>query len=224
MTKRFRSSLFLAVLAILSIVLGSDRSVVGSEKPNSQQSSHGNNSPNIIGNNNKVTINVNSPAKLPQPTFHEDSDSVTLVFGATAMTSSLAHLRGNPMRPLDISGFEPVAVGIGDENKIGYYVALWGGEGNPPLEIHNDHFTVRVPTWDRNFSPTAFEVIDENGRPVFQMMRKGETTLIMYGIFAALHNFVALVGPKQTKIEIKNFTLAPIFKYPSWKYPGVYAN
>jgi hypothetical protein len=59
-----------------------------------EQHSSGSNSPNanIPGNENKVTINLNAVASLPQPAFHEDSDSVSVVLGGNPSTQSLVLL------------------------------------------------------------------------------------------------------------------------------------
>jgi hypothetical protein len=114
-------------------------------------------------------------------------------------------------------------------NTIFYDVKLWGGNGKPPVEIKDNRFTVRIPTWDRNFSSNAFEVVDQNGRVVLQMIRKSPNSFSIAGIFGGPTGELIAAGDEgilqnPSSEQLANFLLKPIFKYPSWKYQGQYSD
>lgn len=209
-----------------------------SQSQNKQQSS-GANSPNVIqngngnviqnGNGNRVTINSNTPAVLPQPTFREtksDSVSFSLGNGDTAV-ETMEDLRNGPRTPFRLNGYAPVVLRA--KGSILFYdVTMWGGTGKSPIEVKDNQFTVRVPDWDWNSSPNAFEVVNENGVPIFQLIRKKPNHFVVNGIFPLPRGAVVVAGPKGTigpagRVP-PDFALKPIFKYPSWEYPGRYAD
>ena len=66
--------------------------------------------------------------------------------------------------------------------------------------------------WDRNFSANAVEVVDTNQRPVFQMIRKRANLIQLSGLFVSSKGTVFDVRPAK-----------PLFKYPSWRHLGEYA-
>jgi len=72
---------------------------------------------------------------------------------------------------------------------------------------------VMPPGWDRNFSATALEVVDGRQRPVFQMIRKRSNLIQINGLFVSKSGAVVDVRAEKA-----------LFKYPGWKYPGVYAD
>ncbi len=85
--------------------------------------------------------------------------------------------------------------------------------------------------WDINSSENAFEIAVDGKTPVFQMIRRDENTIEVDGVFnngrdteyvtpeGMLHNPLKPPGSRGSQYK----ALGLIFKYPSWKYPGVYA-
>lgn len=193
-----------------------------------QQESHGANSPNIVGNGNRVTINANTPAVLPQPTFREKADSIYFSLGEHGVTDiqTMEHLRKQPAKPFLFNGYAPVVLRA-KGNVLLYDVTIWGGDGKPPIEVKNNQFTVLVPDWDWNSNPNAFEVVNESGVPVFQMIRKNPNHFVVNGVFPLPGGNVIAAGPDGMGGPYSsvppNFALKPIFKYPSWKFAGQYA-
>ncbi len=108
--------------------------------------------------------------------------------------------------------------------------------------------------WDRNYSSNAFEIVREDGLPVLQVFYKRPNEIQVNGIFVIETNFVfaafgnytefaqnliggnpihIIIGTAQEVIPATNmeqiFTMTfsnqiPIFKYPSWRHLGEYAN
>ncbi len=199
------------------------------KKPDIQQQSKGANSPNIVGNNNTVTINRATPiVHPPQPTFHEKSETVSFSLGERGITAttSIEAIRKNPFKPFDFNGQPLVILSMkGDTLMVDF--KAWNGTGKPPIEVKNNEFTVRVPQCDKNSNADALEVVNANGVVLFQLIRKSSTSIVVNGIFASPLGLI-LAGPDgmlqgARQSDLDHFRLKPIFKYPSWKYPGQYA-
>lgn len=209
----------------------------GDNSPNVNQNSQGANSPNIQqegqnniaqpGNGNTVIINSTPPS----PSFHEktDAEDFNFSFGehGITVTQSIAWIRAHAFVPFLFGSYAPVTVTMKDD-KILFDFRVWGGEGKPPVEVKNNDFTVRVPVgWDRNSSDNALEVVNADSAPVFQMIRKNLTDIVVNGAFPTPTGVIlAGSGPTITGArpeDLRNFHLKPLFKYPSWKYPGQYA-
>jgi len=153
--------------------------------PPNQQESRGNNSPNttVVGDNNTVT--VNSSIKQPSLTFREkpDSETVSFSFGnGMTDTQSVARLRKESYAPFRLGSYTPVTLRM-KGNTLLFDFKVWNGEGKPLIEVINNEFTVRLPDLDKNSNANALEVVNANGIPVFQMIRKTPTHLIVNGVF-----------------------------------------
>ena len=79
--------------------------------------------------------------------------------------------------------------------------------------------------WDRNFDKDAFEVVDENGTPMLQIVYVTDEQIYINGVFQGRKGlyFVSPEGLFKTpdKLEdVKGYPLAPIFRYPSNKNQG----
>jgi len=212
-------------------------SAQGQSQPQNTQQSNGSDNSNVNGNGNivqsgtlnRLVINNNSPAKLPQPTFSEaKSDEVSFSLGEEGVTDTqtMESLRKGTHTPFNLYGYTPVVLRA-KGNVLSYDVTIWGGSRQPPIEVKDNKFTVRVPGWDYNSNGIAFEVVDESGAPIFQMIRKKPNHFVMNGIFPLPNGQLIVAGPNglygSTPSVPAGFSLKPIFKYPSWKYPGQYA-
>jgi len=145
------------------------------------------------------------------------------------MTSgqTIEALKKGPFKPFDFNGYHPVTLQI-KNGVLLYEFKIWGGVGQPPIEIKDNQFTVRVPGSDRNFNDKAFEVVDSQSNPIFQMVRKTPTDFFINGVFPMPNGGLIVAGPDGANLNVASvppgFKLQPIFKYPSWKFPGEYAN
>lgn len=171
-------------------------------------------------------------ARPPDRGFREKPpDKVTFSLGGGGMhtTVSLENLRKSDATPFQLGGFVPVRIYIKDD--VPYCdVTLWGGQGKPPVEVKENEFSVTPPGWDRNFTANALEVVDEKGVPIFQMIRKSQTHYVANGYFV-FPGGIIVATDKGTSMrsnpnrgDVPVGALSPIFKYPSWKYPGKYAD
>src|SRR5208337_3314059 len=175
-----------------------------------------------------------SPTEEPSiEGFHETPDHVTFSLGEGGMTAgyTLKWWRNKPLTPFHFGAYEPITAIIkGDKLLLSF--KLWGGVGQPPIEMANNSFTVHTPPgWDRNSSINALEVVNAEGKPMFQMIRKTPTDIAMNGIFPLPDGQLIIAGPNGSVTTPPNptraaseFSLKPIFKYPSWKFPGQYAD
>jgi hypothetical protein len=195
---------------------------------NTQQSTTGANSPIITGDGNKITINPEP--KVPQG-FHEaipEYSTISIGESAASYTVPTATLNSSPHSVLKIGGTRPLKMHL-KNGAIYCDVAIWEGEGLPSIEISENEFKVRPTGWDRNFTDNAFEVIDSHGKVMFQMIRKTAGHFVAQGMFPMADgglviglNSSILVRPSQDAIDRSH--IEPVFKYPSWKYPGKYAD
>jgi hypothetical protein len=80
--------------------------------------------------------------------------------------------------------------------------------------------------WDRNFDDSAFEVVDDKGVPMLQVVYMTPNTVSVYGVFQGKRTYFAFPGGITFNFNSKSFPsvdgypLKPIFKYPSRKYQG----
>lgn len=127
-----------------------------------------------------------------------------------------------------ISGVKPVTV-YTDGQHFFADVTLKGVPGNIQIQIKKNVLSGQPPDWDTNSSKRAFEVVDEKEQPVFQMVYKSKSHIVINGVFlwAGRVNIVSEqrllqgVSPTDTaKIQEERSKIVRIFKYPSWKYPG----
>jgi hypothetical protein len=167
-----------------------------------------------------------TPSQLEQPTFRERTEIATVVLGGFGAGYPYSHLESATGIPIRIGDFAPVNLHV-TGGKLYADVKVYG-DGESPIVVKNNEFVVRPQGWDKNSSQNALEVVDNNLRPVFQLIYKGRAQIQLNGIFAARGRVIlasegtSLVDPRPE--AIKAFSLKPIFKYPSWKYPGQYSD
>ena len=170
--------------------------------------------------------------KPPGQGFHEKpSENITFSLGGGGMHTgvSLEALKKRDSTPFQLGGFVPVRIHIKDD--VPYCdVTLWGGQRKPPVEVKENEFSVTPSGWDRNFTTNALEVVDEKGVPIFQMIRKTQTHYVANGYFVFPGGIVVATDKgtsiinNPNRVDVPVGALSPIFKYPSWKYPGKYAD
>jgi hypothetical protein len=55
--------------------------------------------------------------------------------------------------------------------------------GNPMIEIHDDEFSVSRTDLDRNSSKDEYEVINNDGLVIFQLIRHSPSEVVINGVF-----------------------------------------
>jgi hypothetical protein len=110
--------------------------------------------------------------------------------------------------------------------------SLYSGPGMPQVRIRGNEFVINNPSWDRNFTDKAFEVVDQNEMPMLQVISETTRRIEINGVFPTTDGKGVIVitpsGIGSFKFDSNGqlptaIPLAPLFKYPSWKYQGMYA-
>jgi hypothetical protein len=207
--------------------------------PPVQQTSQGANSPNtnttITGNQNTVTNNITvNPPVPPKLAFKDETDVVSFSLGEHGVTfnTSIANLRQMPWQPFRIGGpgaNSPSFSLMAEGDTLVVTASVGGGQFGPVIQVRNNVVSVREPSFDRNSNEHALEVVNADGKPVFQLIQKNPTHIIINGFFPVPNGRPIIAGPDGTTMaasdqDVANFHLKPIFKDPSWKYPGQYAD
>jgi len=197
---------------------------------NTQQNSSGTNSPNISGNNNTVIYGTPTPEK-DQGAFKEaPPETVSFSLGEHGIKAWAKTREATPEHPRRVIETDE-GVPIWFYVKDGVFVCdvkLWSGNAESPVEIKANEFTVKHPGWDKNFNDRAFEVVNEEGTPIFQLIRQTRSDFVFKG-FIFTPTVLLLAGDDMRQVPVRlagsvKLSLIPIFKYPSWKYPGKYAD
>jgi hypothetical protein len=170
-----------------------------------------------------------SPSNDERPPFSETSEEVTITVGGSSLRFSIGALEGKRIPfPLafgvsESSDYSPIYVGLrGGKPMVD--VTVWAGHDKPAVEVKENRFTVRPRDWDSNTSQTALEIVNEKGVPVLQVYYKNPYRISISGTFAVPGGWLyatessLLINPSPDPPPLK-----PIFRYPSWKYPGEYA-
>jgi hypothetical protein len=163
--------------------------------------------------------------------FRDATDTVRVSIGegGTGYAGAgvpLDALRLGPFHPFKWGVYEPVTLQMKNDRVLFNFV-LWDSSGKPPIEVHDNEFTVRNSQWDKNRSDNELEVINSEGTVVFQMIRKSPTDILLTGIFPLPAGTFLIAGHNgaiQTNQILPKYLPSKIFKYPSWQYPGVHAD
>ena len=114
---------------------------------------------------------------------------------------------------------------------------VYGPFGAPEIDIVCNRVDTNIPPgWDTNFSENAVEVVNQNQRPVFQLIFVNPHRVQLNGIIRAAPNRYNVYFPggwskftvnpdPLAPIEVpKELPLKPLFKYPAWNHRGESAN
>jgi hypothetical protein len=161
---------------------------------------------------------------LEAPAFHEKAGNIVITIGGNTIDFAVKAFPKGPFYPLALGQYRPIALKL-ENDKLVFSFKLWTKEGSPPLEVENNEIKGSMPGWDWNFTANALEMVNENGIPMFQMIKKGPRRLIFNGVFvgpegALLVSDSGISGIRNPRAKLPK----PIFKYPAWKFPGKYAD
>jgi hypothetical protein len=171
-----------------------------------------------------ITPSIKEP-DLQDPTFAPGVEEMTVFFGGFGVKFNP---KASGTKIFDIAGFVPIRLHA-EEDKLFADVTIYGGEGKPLIEITNNRFIVRPHNWDRNSSNAALEIVDEKQRPILQLIYEKPTQIRINGYLPGPKGILLVGAGNKTYSnpgpeELAAISLKPIFKYPSWKYPGQYAD
>jgi hypothetical protein len=164
-------------------------------------------------------------SKLEEPTFSEETNDVSISFGnAGTFSTPISSLKEKPFVPINFNGFKPVKLYY-LENNLYADVKIYGGSGLPAIQIKKNKLINKPQKWDFNSNKKALEIVNEKQIPMYQYIYKTSSHIILNGIFPLPGGgviFASEGGSITNPSPSKMFSLKPIFKYPSWKYPGQY--
>lgn len=165
---------------------------------------------------------VSQQPKLEQPTFSPSTEKVVFVVGGNSYIIPNEILRKGPVNLVRLDGQDVVVAHV-EGNKLYADVTIYGDLNMRAVELKRNKFLIRPPSWDYNSSDRAFEVVNEKGTPIFQLYYKTPSNIVINGVFSGPQIGVmylseyGMFGNEPTLYFVK-----PIFKYPSWKFPGQY--
>jgi len=133
--------------------------------------------------------------------------------------------------PISIDGYVPFKPYI-EDNKLFVDVEVYSKSGFPPIKIIKNKLYNLPSSWDRNSNDIALEIVNEDQRPIYQLIYKKPFNINVKGLFPTPTGVIFAGDVKGVRIvsyafinnSLISFKLKPIFKYPSWRYPGEYKN
>ncbi len=129
-----------------------------------------------------------------------------------------------PREPFRLSGYSPAKLYL-EGGKLYADVSIYGGSGLPPIQIKHNKLINKPPEWDFNSNAKALEIVNDKGIPVYQFYYKTPSHIVMNGISPFPGGLILAneSGAALNPFLPAQFKLKPMFKYPSWKYPGEYS-
>jgi hypothetical protein len=168
-----------------------------------------------------------TPVTLEQPGFQEKSGTAEFSLGGFTVGRPILDLK-KPFRPFLFAGFSPVTMYLrGDDLLVDF--TTWNGPGEPPIEVKGSEFEVLPEGWDKNSNSNALEVVNTKDAPIFQLIRKSPTHIVVNGLFLFPSGLLLVANSPSTWTNpdpnaIASLLPKAIFKYPAWKFPGKYAD
>jgi hypothetical protein len=162
---------------------------------------------------------------LEQPAFHEKIGQLSVVLGSISFLGDSF--------PMSVSGMIPPHFYV--ENGTLYLdVVLFGDNPHSfAVVVEGNEFTVNRLGWDRNSSANALEVVNDKLVPVLQLIRLTPSSFRLTGMFPVFDGWpkgsIWVVDDNEFGLWTPDHPFPPydvtrIFKYPSWKFPGKYAD
>jgi len=171
---------------------------------------------------------VESPASLSVRDSPEELKVLIGKGGFMVTKEQLKKAKVIPLPPLNRTAV--FALKLDSNDNLLVDAIILQENGVKKIYVQDGELHYRHPAWDTNWSDTAFEVVNENREPVFQLRYTdaAKTTIQITGFFIIDGTFLGIESNKRrlsTKMEdFADFKISPIFKYPSRDFRGVYAD
>jgi hypothetical protein len=173
-----------------------------------------------------VVITTNSISFDQLPTFVNGNQLVTLQLGMINMKGTVTDLMNAPHS-------YSMATSSGTYNLLSFYISnhaiyidttLYGGDKLPQVQLKQNVLVSIPQNWDFNSDGNAIEIVNQNQQPIFQLIYKSQYYIVINGYLYYPGGFTfvdedgrMIQNPQTVPVD---YSLAPIFKYPSSKYPG----
>lgn len=162
---------------------------------------------------------------LEEPTFSENIEHFTFSLGAKGLVFGYSKemLKKTHINPAFFHDYQPFTLYV-EKDKLYVDVAIYRGDGFPPIEIKRNKLFNKPNNWDFNSNSYAMEIINEKKLPVYQLFYKNPSHIVIHGIFPLPDRNLLLIDESGAttfhQIIPNYFKLKRIFRYPSWKHPG----
>jgi hypothetical protein len=196
---------------------------------------------NKLRPNNAKSSSQKTPSKNTYQGFTETSPAATLSMGGMHILDFWPSVAAAGGIRTPFGQEIPIRCHL-KENSL-YCDANLRSEIGTAVSVSDNVFTVLVPTWDRNFTDDALEVVDERGQPMLQIIRRTPYHWEVNGVFVKPNGEVCVITEKQilfspvgpnlppeqkqiNEMEIRKAEaeIKPIFKYPSYQHRGEFAS
>jgi hypothetical protein len=132
----------------------------------------------------------------------------------------------NGIRQVLVAGSSQTAIDVTvNDNQLLVDADIFLGVGQPPMLIRQNQISGRPSGWDKQSTSNALEIVNQKLLPVLQIIYLENALVVIKGVFAngdtvtiADENSMVLAAKSE---DVKSFPIKRLFKYPSWKYPGV---
>jgi hypothetical protein len=221
----------------------------GSPGVTQSASASGGSTVNQAGGN--LTINQTvTPPEMSPPRFSEKFDRIFIGIGGN--TVNLPNVEGARLALFGLSntgGFGVVGMGFKNpqagakttafpeggtipavafvsDHQVFIDAEIFAGLDRPAMHVRRNEISDRPPKWDKNTDGKhALEIVNEDLVPVLQIIYSDEARASIKGVFVngnniAVANDRGLIGV--SKEELVKHVSPRLFKYPAWKYPGVF--
>lgn len=165
---------------------------------------------------------------IPGPIFRESLKEVICYTGP--LTVILTEINENEYTCMKLPSYIPFKFKKkGDRLLVD--AVVYGRDGKTNAEVRENEVNIRPELgWDRNWSDTALEVIDNAGNPVLQIIYQTPSRIRINGVFLTDNNqYVMLTNSIILEATIGETvpagpeeTIPRLFKYPSWQHRGEY--
>lgn len=179
----------------------------------------------IVGSNHGISLQINIGTAATAGAQQTGSDgnekaaklrygvpeNITIAFGGSTFTFPSAYF-SKPQKislPVSIGGASPMSLQL--RGGFPFVDAqIRDAQGGLRAEVKDNQVTIKPNEWDVNFSEAAVEMVNQQGQPVFQLIRKRPDFIAINERF----EHAGAVWDASANV--------PLFLYPAWKYPGRY--
>jgi hypothetical protein len=177
----------------------------------------------------KETIATATTATEQDGFFDATSGKARVAFGGTFNLARdfSSFSKDGYADPFIFWGFAPIRLHL-KNGALYCNIRMWQSSEHQGVEITDGKYRVWPSQWDWNQSNNEFEVVNESGKPVLQIIRKRANFFQVYGLIV-LPGGVIIASQQSTEAipwsEIKSLPsvdLKPIFRYPSQRFLGQY--
>ncbi len=182
-------------------------------------------------------ITNSKQSKLNEPILKDsikENDQVNISFGNIEKFSmparSLKGYKDKGLSFIQIDGINPIKLWINDLGEFKVNVELYNWKSGELIEVISDTLYNLPPRWDRNSNRVAYEIVNEDKLPIFQLIYKDPNTILINGLFATKDN-IYIADNKTGRLISKDvfnqffprsihYHVERLFQYPSLSHPG----